>query len=128
MANNDNGSSFALGFIVGGILGAVIGVLTAPRSGIETRADLAERSEVWRIRAEELAAQLRERAGPAVEGVRERVGPALGSVRERMGPVVEQVSSRVGHSRQVAQPDVALEPEIAPDEGGDGQKTTGKKM
>lgn len=127
MANNDNGNSFALGFVVGGILGAVIGILLAPQSGTETRAGLAERSESWRIRAEELAAQLRERAGPAVEVVRERVGPALGSVRERVGPVVDQVSSRVGRSRVIPQTDAALEPEIATDEGGDGQKTTSKK-
>ena len=92
---------------MGGILGAVVGILIAPKAGSETRAELAERSEVWRSRAEEMAATVRERMGPtvesvrervspAVEVVRERVGPAVESMRERVGPVVEQVSARVG--------------------------------
>ena len=98
MANDDNRGSFSTGFLVGGILGAVVGVLLAPRAGSETREDLAERSEAWRIRAEELASQLRTRAAPAVDEMLDRVGPALGSVRERMSPVVEKVSSRVSSS------------------------------
>ena len=48
MADNGNGNSFTLGFLVGGILGAVVGILIAPKPGVETRAELAERSEVWR--------------------------------------------------------------------------------
>ena len=132
MASNDNGSSFALGLVVGGIIGTVIGVLIAPRSGTETRADLAERSEAWRIRAEEMAAQLRERVGPAVEEMRDRVGPAVEGMRDRVGPVVEQVSSRVGRSRGMPQTDAELEPETAPpdtasDESGDGQKPKRKR-
>jgi hypothetical protein len=74
---------------------------------------LAERSEAWRARAEELAATLRERVGPAVEGVRERVGPAVESVRERMEPVVEQVSTRVGRSRRATSIDGEQEAEPA---------------
>ena len=95
MASNDNGSSFALGFVLGGIIGAIVGVLIAPKSGSETRAELAERSEGLRTRAEELAATLLERTGPAVAGVRERVGPAVEGVRERVGPAVEGVRERV---------------------------------
>ena len=112
MASNDNGSSFALGFVLGGIIGAVVGILIAPKSGSETRSELADRSEGLRIRAEELAATLRDRTGPAVAGVRERVGPAVEGVRERVGPAVEgvrerveQVSSRIGRADQVPEVD-----------------------
>ncbi len=65
-----NGSDFALGFLVGGILGTVVGILIAPQSGAVTRADLAERSEEWRRRGEDLRA---------------RVSPVVGAVRDRMG-------------------------------------------
>ena len=61
MTSNGNGGGFALGFLVGGIIGTVVGILIAPRPGSETRTDLAERSETWRTRAEEMAAMLRER-------------------------------------------------------------------
>ena len=112
MASNDNGSSFALGFVLGGVIGAIVGILMAPKAGSETRAELAERTEGLRARAEELAATLRERTGPAVAGVRERVAPAVEGVRERVGPAVEgvrerveQVSSRIGRGDQAAKVD-----------------------
>ena len=85
MANDGNGGSFVTGFVLGGVIGAVVGILLAPKPGSETRTELLERSEAWRLRAEELAAQLRERVGSTVEGV-----------RERGTPVAEQVSPRVG--------------------------------
>ena len=118
MADNGNGSSFTLGLVLGGILGTVVGILIAPKPGSETRAELAVRSEVWRSRAEELAATLRERVGPAVEGVRERMGPAVEGVRERVGPVVEQVSARVGRSSGPIATDG--EHEAVPSPEGDG--------
>ncbi len=68
MARND--SDFALGFLVGGMVGAVVGILIAPQSGAVTRADLAERSEEWRRRGEDLRA----RVSPLVETVRDRMG------------------------------------------------------
>ena len=127
MADNGNGSSFALGFLVGGILGTVVGILIAPKPGVETRAELAERSEVWRLRAEEMAATVRERMGPAVEGVRERVTPAVEVVRERVGPVVEQVSARVGRSSgPVISPD-GDEAAISPDGDGTSPEATEEK-
>ena len=109
----DNNSSFVLGLVVGGVLGTVVGIMIAPKSGSETRAELIERSEAWRLRAEEMAATVRdqmgptvqgvrERMGPAVEGVRERVTPAVEAMRERVNPVVEQVSARVGRSSDSA--------------------------
>jgi len=109
MANDDNGGSFTTGFLVGGILGAVVGILLAPRAGSETREDLAERSEDWRIRAEELASRLRARAAPAVDEMRERVVPTLESVRERMSPVVEKVSSRVSPSGAESEPNTDID-------------------
>ena len=125
MANNDSGGSFVAGFLMGGIVGAVVGILLAPRAGTETRADLAERSDLWRSRAEEMAATLRERVGPAVESARERVGPAVEGVRERVAPVVEQVSSRMGRTRDIGEvlEDGASFAEDGADEQSNGEKT-----
>lgn len=95
MASNDSGGSFVLGFLIGGIVGAAVGLLLAPRSGQDTRAELAGRSEAWRNRAEEMAANLRERAAPAVDTARERIDPAVESARERITPAVEGVRERV---------------------------------
>ena len=65
-----NSSDFALAFLVGGIVGTVVGILIAPQSGTETRADLAKRREAWRRRSEDLRA----RVSPLVEALRDRMG------------------------------------------------------
>lgn len=106
MAEHDNGGSFVIGFLVGGIVGAAIGLMLAPKTGADTRQLITQRSDAWRSRAEEMAANLsgqvgpaidsaRERVAPTIENVRSRVEPAVESVRERVNPVVEQVSARI---------------------------------
>ena len=92
---DNNGTSFALGLILGGIVGAAVGLLIAPRSGAETRAEIGERSEALRLRAEEMAATMVERTAPAVAGVRDRVAPTVEEVRGRVAPAVTEVRERV---------------------------------
>ena len=99
MGNNDNGGSFALGLLVGGIIGALIGMLLAPKPGAETRSEIWERSELLRSRADEAAASLRERVGPAAEGVGSRFAPAVDSVRERGASAMGSVNARLGRGQ-----------------------------
>jgi len=103
MGNNDNGGSFALGLLVGGIIGALIGMLLAPKPGSETRSEIWERSETLRSRADEAAASLRERIGPAADGVSSRFGPAVESVREAGASAIENVNARLGRGQEEAE-------------------------
>ena len=119
MANDDSGSSFVAGFMLGGIVGAIAGILLAPKAGSETRAGLLEQSELLRERAEVLAANVRERVGPTVEGLRERVGPAVESVRDRVEPVAERVTSRRRRAAAPSDGDGGPAPEAAPSVGED---------
>lgn len=81
---NESGGSFTLGFILGGIIGGLVAVLVAPKTGSETRSDLAERSQVWRTRADEMAANMMERVGPSVELAKEKIAPAVDQVSARI--------------------------------------------
>jgi gas vesicle protein len=81
---NESGGSFTLGFILGGIIGGLVAMLVAPKAGSETRSDLAERSQVWRSRADEMAASMMERVGPSVELAKDKMAPA--SARTRSAP------------------------------------------
>ena len=72
-----NVSDSALAFLVGGIVGTVVGILIAPQSGAVTRADLAKRREAWRRRSEDLRA----RVSPLVESVRDRMGQSQATDR-----------------------------------------------
>ncbi|MGZ9221955.1 MAG: YtxH domain-containing protein [Anaerolineales bacterium] len=103
MSDRDEFGAFLVGFIVGGLSGAVVALLFAPQSGEETRAiikdksiELRDRAQVSaeeaiaraeavaadaRARADELAKQLRERGQVVVDDVRERGKTAMEAVR-----------------------------------------------
>ncbi|MCD5400327.1 MAG: YtxH domain-containing protein [Dehalococcoidia bacterium] len=122
MGNNDNGGSFALGLLVGGIIGALIGMLLAPKPGSETRSEIWERSETLRSRADEAAASLRERVGPAADGVSSRFGPAVESVREAGASAIENVNARLGRGQEEAE---VVEPDsdVTTTQSSNGQET-----
>lgn len=105
MSDRDEFGAFLVGFIVGGLTGAVVALLFAPQSGEETRALIKDKSielrdkaqhtaeEVLaraeataaeaRARADELAKQLRERSKEVIEDVRERGKSAVDAVRSK---------------------------------------------
>jgi gas vesicle protein len=104
MSDRDEFGAFLVGFIVGGLSGAVVALLFAPQSGEETRAlikdksiELRDRAQMSaeeaiaraeaaaadaRARADELAKQLRERGQVMVDDVRERGKSAMEAVRK----------------------------------------------
>jgi len=106
MSDRDEFGAFLVGFIVGGLSGAVVALLFAPQSGEETRAiikdksiELRDKAQITaeeaiaraeaaaadaRARADDLARQLRERGQVVVEDVRERGKSAVDAVRSKV--------------------------------------------
>lgn len=106
MSERDEFGAFLVGFIVGGLSGAVVALLFAPQSGEETRALIKDKSielrdraqqsaeealaraeataQEARARADELARQLKERGQVVYEDVRERGKTAVDAVRSRV--------------------------------------------
>jgi len=104
MSERDEFGAFLVGFIVGGLSGAVVALLFAPQSGEETRAlikdksiELRDKAQITaeeaiaraeavaadaRARADELTRQLRERGQEVVDDVRERGKSAMEAVRK----------------------------------------------
>lgn len=65
-------SKFLAGFIVGGAIGAVAGILLAPKSGEETRKMLADTAQDMARRADETAKQIQVKADDAVSDLQKR--------------------------------------------------------
>tara|TARA_B100001750_G_scaffold240695_1_gene250894 strand:- start:5441 stop:5947 length:507 start_codon:yes stop_codon:yes gene_type:complete len=93
MANE--GSGFTTGLLVGGIIGTVIGILIAPKPGEETRADLLEKSDLIRHKADEFSETIRDRVGPTVDSISERLGPTVEATREKLIPAVENAREKI---------------------------------
>jgi gas vesicle protein len=115
MSDRDEFGAFLVGFIVGGLSGAVVALLFAPQSGEETRMlikdksiELRDKAQITaeeaiaraeaaaadaRARADDLARQLRERGHTVVEDVRERGKTAVDAVRSKVKRTDESSTS-----------------------------------
>ena len=98
MANNDSGGSFVTGFLIGGIIGTLVGIVLAPKSGSDTRADIADQSEIWRERAEGMAARVRDNVGPTIESVKHSLNPAVENLKERLSPTIDIPGQKFANS------------------------------
>jgi gas vesicle protein len=105
MSERDEFGAFLVGFIVGGLTGAVVALLFAPQSGEETRALIKDKSIELRdkaqvgaeealARAEELAADARRRADELTKEARARANELASEVRERGTVLANEVRER----------------------------------
>jgi gas vesicle protein len=105
MSDRDEFGAFLVGFIVGGLTGAVVALLFAPQSGEETRALIKDKSielrdkaqqtaEETLARAEALASETRARADELARQMRERGSEMYTSAKERGQAVYEDVRER----------------------------------
>ena len=108
MSDRDEFGAFLVGFIVGGLTGAVVALLFAPQSGDETRALIKDKSIELRdkaqvtgeealARAEALAADARLRAEELTREARARATELANEVRERTGHLTSEVRERTEH-------------------------------
>lgn len=102
MSDRDEFGAFLVGFVVGGLTGAVVALLFAPQSGEETRALIKDKSIELRdraaqtaeealARAEAAAAEARQRAEELAKVARQRAEELAAEVRERGKGAIEAV-------------------------------------
>ena len=65
-------TKFLAGFIVGGAIGAIAGVLLAPKSGEETRAMIADGAKEAMKRADETVKQIQSKADDVVSDMQKK--------------------------------------------------------
>ena len=94
MSDRDEFGAFLVGFIVGGLTGAVVALLFAPQSGEETRALIKDRSIELRDKAQHTAEETLARAEAAAQEARARADELAKQVKERGTAVYEDVRER----------------------------------
>ncbi|PWH13151.1 MAG: hypothetical protein DDG60_10700 [Anaerolineae bacterium] len=122
MSERDEFGAFLVGFIVGGLTGAVVALLFAPQSGEETRAVIKERSielrdraaeeaeAAWK-RAEETALEARAKAEELIKQAQAQSEEITLKAREKSQELVEtaketvkKATSRVKKSAEIEAP------------------------
>jgi gas vesicle protein len=91
MSERDEFGAFLVGFVVGGLTGAVVALLFAPQSGEETRALIKDKSIELRDRAASSAEEVIARAEAAAAEARTRAEELAREVRERGKSALEAV-------------------------------------
>ena len=94
MSDRDEFGAFLVGFIVGGLTGAVVSLLFAPQSGEETRALIKDKSIELRDKASVTAEQAIAKAEAAAAEARSRADELAKQLRARGETVVDEVKTR----------------------------------
>ena len=111
---NGSGDSFLAGVILGGIAGFAVGILLAPKSGSEMRADLLDRADSARE-------QLWDSTGSAREQFMDRTGTA----RDQMEDLLDATTQRLDEIRtETAQIASTLRQRASRNRSGDGMPVT----
>jgi gas vesicle protein len=93
-SDSDEFGSFLVGFIVGGLTGAVVSLLFAPQSGEETRALIRDKSIELRDKAAETAEEALSRAEAAAAEARTRAEELAKVARTRAEELAKDVRAR----------------------------------
>jgi gas vesicle protein len=70
MSETEKGAAFAMGILAGTAIGLAVGLLYAPRPGMETREMLKGKTEEAKHKAADIIQEARERAKKIVEDAR----------------------------------------------------------
>ena len=82
MSDHDDFGAFLIGFVVGGVAGAVAALLLAPQSGEETRALIKDKSIELRDKAAEQANIVASRANEFADTAKSRGKEAIENVKK----------------------------------------------
>jgi gas vesicle protein len=94
MSDRDEFGAFLVGFLVGGLSGAVVALLFAPQSGEETRALIKDKSIELRDKAQQSAEEALARAEAAAAEARARADELARQLKEQGASAVDAVRSK----------------------------------
>jgi gas vesicle protein len=90
----DSTGRFFEGLVVGGILGFLFGLLSAPKSGAELRRQLADGSEDLYKQASDSLVDLNKSAGQALTDAKSRGGEVLKKARDSVQVTKDQLTTK----------------------------------
>jgi gas vesicle protein len=100
---SERSGDFIKGLVIGGLIGAALGILYAPKSGKETREDIAQKAEELVERAKAEYEKAVEKSKIAYESAIKRLKELELSAREKVEEVEGKVSEFAQHSSETIQ-------------------------
>jgi len=100
---SENNSDLLKGLFIGGLIGVVLGVLYAPKSGRETREDIARTTEDLLSRGKEEYEKALEKSKAAYEAAVKRLKDLELSAKEKVHEVEGKVTELAQHGSETIQ-------------------------
>jgi gas vesicle protein len=104
MSEHDDFGSFLVGFVVGGLTGAVVALLFAPQSGEETRTVIKEKGFELREKATQTAEEALARAEAAAADAKVRYDQLAAEVKSRSQEVITSAKKAVAKKKPPEEP------------------------
>ncbi|MBX9666309.1 MAG: YtxH domain-containing protein [Candidatus Obscuribacterales bacterium] len=99
----DNSGRFLEGLVVGGLIGFIFGILSAPKSGAELRKQLADNSEDLYKQASDQLGELSSLTGSKLHDLKDKSQHAIEDIKGKGGDVIKKASDSVQQTKdQVA--------------------------
>ena len=97
---SDRAGDFLKGLLIGGIIGAVVGILYAPKSGKETREEIGRKAEELMAKAKEEYEQALEKSRKTYETAVSRLKKLEESAREKVGELEAKAGTMVEKGKE----------------------------
>jgi gas vesicle protein len=94
MSDRDDFGAFLIGFVVGGLTGAVVALLFAPQSGEETRTIIKEKSIELRDKAAEQADMIAKKASEQYGVIAKKASEQADVIVKKAGEVTTEARTR----------------------------------
>lgn len=101
-SNNLNGKDFILGAVVGGLLGALTALVLAPKSGRELRDDISGQYHQVVDKTQQLAVSANEKGQEIVKNISAQTSELVGKAKEVASTVAEEVKALRVSSNEAA--------------------------
>jgi len=97
---SDRAGDFLKGVLIGGVIGAVMGILYAPKSGRETREDIGRKAEELVAKAKEEYEQALEKSRKTYETAVSRLKKIEEAAREKVGELEAKAGTMVEKGKE----------------------------
>jgi len=91
----------AIGAVIAAAAGYVAGILTAPKSGKETRADIKKNAKQAQVEAEKELKKLHTELTAAIEQAKARIEPTAGKTREELAAAIDKAKAGKDKAREI---------------------------